>query len=118
LTRNTWTGRFPKNNIITLLDVNRQYNLVESTARDLTFGELLDLAGGSSAISGLKLGYGTSAGLLRLREAIAGQTGVTSDEVVVTQGTALGLFLLASNSAAQETRSLSRHLAFPHPRTH
>jgi aspartate/methionine/tyrosine aminotransferase len=95
LTRNTWTGRFPKNDIITLLDVNRQYNLAESTARDLTFGELLDLAGGPSALSGLKLGYGTSAGLLRLREAIAVQTGVTSNEVIVLQGTALGLFLLA-----------------------
>jgi aspartate/methionine/tyrosine aminotransferase len=90
-----WAGRFPPNDIITLLDVNRRFNLAESTAQDLTFGELLGLAGGPAAVSGLKLGYGSSAGLLRLRQVIAEQTGVTADEVVVTQGTALGLFLLA-----------------------
>ena len=89
------TGRFPRNDIISLLDVNRQFNLAESTARDLTFGELLDLAGGPSALSALRLGYGTSAGLPRLREAVADQTCVTPDEVITTQGTALGLFLLA-----------------------
>ena len=111
-------GRFPHNDIISLLDVNRQFNLAESTARDLTFGELLDLAGGPSALSALKLGYGTSAGLPRLRKAVADQTCVTPDEVVTTQGTSLGLFLLAFNSAARETRPSSRHPAFPQRRVH
>ena len=90
-----WQGRFPYNEIISLLDVNRRYNLAESTAQDLTFGEILDLAGGASVFENLKLGYGSSTGLLRLRSCVAALTGVAPEEVVTTQGTALGLFLLA-----------------------
>jgi aspartate/methionine/tyrosine aminotransferase len=90
-----WRGRFPQNEIISLLDVNRRYNLAESTAQDLTFGEILDLAGGPSALSKLKMGYGSSAGLPQLRARIAGLTGVRPEEVITTQGTALGLFMLA-----------------------
>jgi len=67
----TWRGRFPYNEIISLLDVNRPFNLAESTSQDLTFGELLDLAGGLESLRDLKLGYGTSAGATALREAIA-----------------------------------------------
>ena len=90
-----WRGRFPRNEIISLLDVNRLYNLAESTARDLTFGEIMTLAGGAAALGELKMGYGSSAGLPRLRAGIAALTGVEPEEVVTTQGTALGLFLLA-----------------------
>jgi hypothetical protein len=53
----TWRGRFPRNDIISLLDVNRRYNLAESTAQDLTFGEIIELAGGPEALAGLKMGY-------------------------------------------------------------
>jgi aspartate/methionine/tyrosine aminotransferase len=91
----TWQGRFPYNDIISLLDVNRRYNLAESTAQDLTFGEILAMSGGSSALNDLKMGYGSSAGLLRLRKQVASLTNVTPEEVLTTQGTALGLFLLA-----------------------
>lgn len=90
-----WRGRFPQNGIISLLDVNRRYNLAESTAQDLTFGEILDLAGGPSALGKLKMGYGSSAGLPRLRAEIAVLTGARPEEIVTTQGTALGLFMLA-----------------------
>jgi len=90
-----WRGRFPQNEIISLLDVNRRYNLAESTAQDLTFGEILDLAGGPTALSKLKLGYGSSAGLPQLRAGIAAFAGVQPEEVITTQGTALGLFMLA-----------------------
>ena len=90
-----WRGRFPRNEIISLLDVNRRYNLAESTAQDLTFRELLELAGGAAALDDLPLGYGSSAGLPRLRAAVAAQAGVRPDEVVTMQGAALGLFLLA-----------------------
>jgi aspartate/methionine/tyrosine aminotransferase len=93
--RPDWQGRFPRNEIISLLDVNRRYNLAESTAQDLTFGEILDLAGGASALAGLKMGYGSSAGLPHLRARIAALTEVHPEEVVTTQGVALGLFLLA-----------------------
>jgi aspartate/methionine/tyrosine aminotransferase len=93
--KSDWQGRFPRNEIISLLDVNRRHNLAESTAQDLTFGEIMDLAGGAAGLGELKMGYGSSAGLPRLRTGIAALTGVQPEEVVTTQGTALGLFLLA-----------------------
>ena len=89
-----WRGRFPYNEIISLLDVNRPFNLAESTSQDLTVGEVLDMAG-LDAVRGLKLGYGRSAGSAELREAIAQVCGVPAEHVVTTQGTALALFLLA-----------------------
>jgi len=89
-----WRGRFPYNEIISLLDVNRPFNLAESTSQDLTVGDVLDLAG-LDTLRCLKLGYGRSAGALDLREEIAKVCGVPVDQVVTTLGTALGLFLLA-----------------------
>lgn len=78
-----------------MLDVNRRFNLAESTAQDLTFGEIMNLAGESTAISVLKMGYGSSMGLPRLRAAIANLVGVRLEEVLTTQCTALGFFMLA-----------------------
>jgi aspartate/methionine/tyrosine aminotransferase len=89
-----WRGRFPYNEIISLLDVNRPFNLAESTSQDLTVGDVLDLAG-LETLRGLKLGYGRSAGSAELREQIAKVCQVPAEHIVTTQGTALGLFLLA-----------------------
>ncbi|MEN2470033.1 pyridoxal phosphate-dependent aminotransferase [Burkholderia sp. GS2Y] len=89
-----WRGRFPYNEIISLLDVNRTFNLAESTSQDLTVGELLDLAG-LEPVRNLKLGYSQSAGAAALRDAIADTCNVPVAQIVTTQGTALGLFLLA-----------------------
>ncbi|MFM0180767.1 pyridoxal phosphate-dependent aminotransferase [Paraburkholderia nemoris] len=89
-----WGGRFPRNEIISLLDVNRPLNLAESTSQDLTLGELLDLPGLEN-IRDLKLGYGRSAGSVALREAISEACKVRPEQIITTQGTALGLFLLA-----------------------
>lgn len=89
-----WRGRFPYNDIISLLEVNRPFNLAESTSQDLTVGEILDL-GDIENLRDLKLGYGKSAGALALREAIGQDCNVPADNVVTTQGAALGLFLLA-----------------------
>lgn len=89
-----WRGRFPYNEIISLLDVNRPFNLAESTSQDLTVGEVLDL-GGLDTLRGLKLGYGRSAGSAELRQEIAKACQVPAEHIVTTQGTALGLFLLA-----------------------
>lgn len=89
-----WQGRFPYNEIISLLDVNRPFNLAESTSQDLTVGDVLDLAG-LEVVRALRLGYGRSAGAMELREEIARASKVPADHVVTTQGTALGLFLLA-----------------------
>lgn len=89
-----WGGRFPYNEIISLLEVNRPFNLAESTSQDLTVGDVLDLAG-LETLRGLKLGYGRSAGSVELREEIAKACKVPAEQIVTTQGTALGLFLLA-----------------------
>jgi aspartate/methionine/tyrosine aminotransferase len=89
-----WRGRFPYNEIISLLDVNRPFNLAESTSQDLTVGEVLDMAG-LETLRGLELGYGRSAGAIELREEIAKACKVPAEQIITTQGTALGLFLLA-----------------------
>jgi len=94
VTHSEWRGRFPYNEIISLLELNRPFNLAESTSQDLTVGDVLDLAG-LATLRGLKLGYGRSAGAADLREAIANACNVSAEQVITTQGTAMGLFLLA-----------------------
>ena len=107
-----WRGRFPYNEIISLLDVDRPFNLAESTSQDLTVGELLDLAG-LDRIRELKLGYGKSAGALELREAIADACQVPAGHVVTTQGTALGLFLLAFEACRPGDEAVLATPCFP-----
>ena len=107
-----WRGRFPYNEIISLLDVNRPFNLAESTSQDLTLGELLDLVG-LERIHGLKLGYGTSAGSLELREAIAEMCNVPVEQIITTQGTALGLFLLAFETCRAGDEAVLATPCFP-----
>src|ERR1700730_9739714 len=89
-----WKGKFPKNGIISLLDTHSASSLAESTASDLTVGQLVDMVGWHQ-VKDLKLGYGSSAGNLMLREQVAQLCAVLPDEVLITQGAALGLFLLA-----------------------
>lgn len=108
-----WRGRFPRNDIISLLDVNRRHNLAESTSRNLRFGELLDLIGDDAAVRDIELGYGSSAGLPALREVIARDHGVAADCVIVTQGTSQGLFLLAFELLRHGERALLLTPCFP-----
>ena len=89
-----WSGRFPANGIIDLLDYFPTHNLGESTSRDLLFGELLDLVGAES-VRDLPLGYVSAAGSARLRDRISILTGVPAEWVVTTQGVGLALFLMA-----------------------
>lgn len=89
-----WGGRFPQNEIISLLTVNRRFNLAESTSQDLHVGELLDIVG-LDAVRDVRLGYGSAQGLPMLREQIGTMSGVPAEQVVTTQGTALALYLLA-----------------------
>jgi aspartate/methionine/tyrosine aminotransferase len=108
----TWGGRFPFNEIVTLLDVNRPFNLAESTSQDLTLGNLLDLPGLEN-VRDLKLGYGKSAGAVELREAIAEAWKVPVEHVITTQGTALGLFLLAFEACRPEDEAILLTPCFP-----
>ncbi len=107
-----WHGRFPYNEIISLLDVNRPFNLAESTSQDLTVGELLDLVG-LEHIRGLKLGYGTSVGSLNLRQAIAQMCNISPEHIITTQGTALGLFLLAFETCRPGDEAVLATPCFP-----
>lgn len=110
--RAPWRGRFPRNEIITLLEVSRPFNLAESTSQDLSVGELLDMAG-LERLRDLKLGYGKSAGAAELREAIAESCGVPAEHVVTTQGTALGLFLLAFETCRPGDEAVVATPCFP-----
>ena len=87
-------GRFPRNEIISLLNVNRAFNLAESTSQDLQFGELLDLVG-EDTLRNLHLGYGSAQGLPHLRSEIAAMCSIPPEQVVTTIGAALALYLLA-----------------------
>jgi len=93
-TGSQWKGRFPENQIISLLQVNRRLNLAESTSQDLHFGELLDLVGYDN-VKDIRLGYSSAQGSEILCNEVASMCGVRSDQVVSTQGTALALYLLA-----------------------
>jgi aspartate/methionine/tyrosine aminotransferase len=112
LQEGTWGGKFPYNEIISLLDVNRPFNLAESTSQDLTVGELMDLVG-FAAIRDLKLGYGASAGAAELREAIADAVALPPDQIITTQGTALGLFLLAFELCREGDEAVLATPCFP-----
>ena len=112
-----WVGRFPRNEIISLIDENRRHNLGESTARDLTFGDLLDLLeDDGEALRSLGLGYGSSAGSPVLRQVVADACGIPPDWVITTQGCALGLFLLAFELCRPGDEAVLVTPCFPHSR--
>jgi aspartate/methionine/tyrosine aminotransferase len=90
----SWEGRFPKNDIASLLEVDRRFNLAESTSRDLYFDELIELVG-HDAVAGLRLGYGPLQGVEILRNAVAELCGAPAENVISTQGTAFALYLCA-----------------------
>jgi aspartate/methionine/tyrosine aminotransferase len=89
-----WKGRFPENEIISLLQVNRRLNLAESTSQDFHFGELLDLIG-PEHVRHIRLGYSCAQGAEILRDEVAMMCDVKSEEVICTEGTAMALYLLA-----------------------
>lgn len=89
-----WRGRFPPNQIISLLDTNLPFNLAESTVADLRLGELLDIIG-IDALLDLKLGYGSAAGSEDLRTVVGGMLGVSPDQIITTNGVQLALAMLA-----------------------
>ncbi|NUR95608.1 MAG: pyridoxal phosphate-dependent aminotransferase [Kribbellaceae bacterium] len=81
---------FPRHQIMSLTAEQPRHELGESYGPDLRLGELL-----TPELGELELGYGTAAGDVRLRSAIAERHGVRPDQVVVTVGGMHGIFLLA-----------------------
>jgi aspartate/methionine/tyrosine aminotransferase len=112
-TEGNWAGRFPQTPLTGLLDVNRRHHLAESTSRDLTIGEVLDLVGVTNEFRDIPLGYGASAGLPELRQVIAKGIGVPDDWVITTNGLALGLFLVAMELCRAGDRAVVARPSFP-----
>ncbi len=86
--------KFPPNEIISLLDVNLKFNLAESTATNLTFGQITDDAF-LSELKKLELGYGTSRGYEPLRNEIANRLSIPANTVMTTNGASASIFLTA-----------------------
>ena len=86
--------KFPPNEIISLLDVNLKFNLAESTATNLTFGQIADEAF-LSELNKLELGYGTSRGYEPLRNEIANRLSIPASTVMTTNGASSSIFLTA-----------------------
>jgi aspartate/methionine/tyrosine aminotransferase len=81
---------FPRNDIVSLTEVQPTHDLGESYGPDLRLADLL-----TPELADLELGYGTASGDLRLRTAIADRHGVRPDQVVITVGGMHAIFLLA-----------------------
>ena len=84
---------FPASPIAALVDETPRYDLAESYGSDLSVAELLG-PDESALLGSIKLGYRTSLGYPDMRALVAGRTGVTPDQVLVTAGAAAALFLV------------------------
>lgn len=84
--------KFPTNDIITLLDERLEFNLAESTNKDLVLNEIWDEEL-SDGLKALKLEYGTSQGNKQLREKIGEKLNVDANQIVITNGSLFGIFL-------------------------
>ena len=107
--------RFPESDIISLVDSAGdapRYELGESLGPDLRLATLLQ-APGPGGLDGLSLGYGTPAGDVRLRQAIAELHGVGADDVVVTVGSLHALFLIAFILCGQGDEAVTTSSSFP-----
>jgi aspartate/methionine/tyrosine aminotransferase len=82
---------FPRNDIMSLTQSAPRYDLAESVGPDLRLRDLL----GDGDLAEMALGYGTAAGSLDLRKAVAAFHDVTAEDVVITVGGMHALFLLA-----------------------
>src|SRR5690242_5812063 len=107
--------RFPESGIIALVDAQvdaPRYDLGESVGPDLALGALLQ-APGPAGLEELSLGYGTAAGDVRLRRAIAELHGVGADDVVLTVGGMHALFLVAFILCGEGDEAVITSPAFP-----
>ena len=84
--------KFPVNDIISLLDERLEFNLAESTNKDLVLNEIWD-DDFSKELQHLKLEYGTSQGNKKLRKKIGEKLHVDASQIVITNGAVFGIFL-------------------------
>jgi len=104
--------RFPENEIISLLDDRLEFNLAESTNKDLILKEIWtdDFKDG---LQNLKLEYGTSQGSEQLREAIRNKLQVDKNQIVITNGSAFGIFLSVLSLCEQGNEVITVQPNFP-----
>lgn len=102
-------GRFPANEIISLVGLAPRYDLAESVGPDLVLKEIIDI----SDMAEMRLGYGTAPGDRKLRTMIADAHGVMADDVVITMGGMHALFLLAFILCAGDGEAVITKPAFP-----
>ena len=69
-----------------------EYNLAESTNKDLLLNEIWDDIF-CEGLKNLKLEYGTSIGDVRLRKKIGIKLSVDENQIIITNGAAFGIFL-------------------------
>lgn len=84
--------KFPINDIVTLLDERLEFNLAESTNKDLILNDIWDDEF-SKELKNLKLEYGTSKGNKKLREKVGEKLSVDKNQIVITNGAVFGIFL-------------------------
>ena len=84
--------KFPHNEIISLLDENLRFNLAESTAQDLTVGDILTDEV-LERLRHLRLGYGSSQGSSELRRELAKHLELSPEDVLLTNGAVAAIFL-------------------------
>jgi len=107
--------RFPENEIISLVESAAgapRYDLGESVGPDLRLSALLQVPG-PARLDELSLGYGTAAGDVRLRQALAEAHGVAADDVVLTVGGMHALFLVAFIVCGEGDEAVTTSPAFP-----
>ena len=95
--------KFPYNEIISLLDERLELNLAESTNKDLVLQEIWDESF-EEGLKQLKLEYGSSQGSEELRELIAEKLGVEKEQLVISNGSAFGIFYLCCVFAKWEMK--------------
>ncbi len=104
--------RFPKNDIISLVEEAPRYDLGESVGPDIRLSELLD-ASGQATLDEMMLGYATAAGDPQLRQKIADLHEVNADDVVVTVGGMHALFLIAFILCGRGDEAVTTSPLFP-----
>ena len=104
--------KFPANDIITLLDERLEFNLAESTNKDLILNEIWNDEF-SKELKNLRLEYGTSKGNKKLRKKIGEKLNVDKNQIVITHGAAFGIFLSILSLCEKDDEIITVQPNFP-----
>ncbi|MFK7856276.1 MAG: aminotransferase class I/II-fold pyridoxal phosphate-dependent enzyme [Granulosicoccus sp.] len=106
------TSRFPTSEMIALVSQTPRFDLAESVGPNLTIAELF-ANGDLSELSDLELGYGTAQGSAQLRDLIAQQLTISSDDIVTTTGGMHALFLMSTIVCDESAHVVTLSPQFP-----